>query len=490
MSSPLGFAARLLGRMFGSAPCALVACGAGVMAPTAIVVQEASAQEWQFAGWSDSSSSFGFGFMGGSTPAPITARDLRMYAQVLGLDEMQMEIMQDAFIDFDRAYTRESVLLYEARSDAQHAHNDSGGWEKVQERLRDLSNAFDEKVQRMEEQFIGDLRLVLDARQLEKWSLLEREQRRVKTLAKYASYPEERIDLVACVQALELSEQLKRELEPVLEEYRDRMDSVLVSRNRRADQVGKQAAEANSQQIDWSNINYEDPMAVEAAYEQHNQRRARLVPLGLELRQACARVREVNLQFRTRIEEMLPPDQLEEFRKVAKPKSDGGMFDFSNYSRARMMISMLENLEMMVSAVQMQTEMWGESDSEEMAIYLRRMREVQPLTESQREQIAQIKADWEAGSDSIKRRHASQGSRSSQSDGDTNYIQLHTPQGTLSLMRHTDDGSSISYSGGWRGQQGEVNEDQQREQAELDQRIVDRLRAILTIEQRALMSMM
>ncbi len=451
---------------------------------------EASAQEWQFAGWSDNSGSFGFGYMGSSSPAPITARDLRLYADVLGLDEMQMEIMRDAFVDFDRAFNRESVLLSEARSDAQHAHNDSGGWEKVQERMRNLSSAFDEKVQRMEEQFIGDLRLVLDARQLEKWSLLEREQRRVKTLAEYASYPEERVDLVASVHTLELSEQLKQQLEPVLEEYRDRMDSVLVSRNRRAEQVGKQAAEANSHQIDWSSINHEDPMAVEAAYEQHNQRRAQLVPLGLELRQACARVREVNRQFQTRIEDMLPPELLEEFRKVTKPKSDGGIFDFANYSRARMMLGMLENLELMVSSVQMQAEMWGESESDEMALYLRRMREVQPLTGSQREQIAQIKADWEAATDSIKRRHSAAGTRPDHTEGEPNYIQLSTPQGTLSLMRQTENEAAMPYYGRWGAQAGEVNEEQQREQSELDQRIVDRIRAILTIEQRALMSMM
>jgi len=459
-----------------------------------IAAPSASAQNWQFAGWSESDGDmFGFGFMLGGT-SPITARDLRLYADVLALDEIQMEIMRDAFEDFSRSYNREWVLFSESRSDAQHASQASQDWEKTQEQFTSLKKGFDEKVERMEDQFIGDLRLVLNAEQGERWNLLEREQRRAKTLAKYASYPDEKIDIVACVQAIELSDAQKRELESILEEYRMQMDSVLVSRNRKAEQVGKRAIAAAEIEIDYENIDYENPAAVEAAYAEYNKSREQLVPLGLELRQACARVREVNLQFRRRIEEKLPADQLEAFAKVAKPKQDSNMWDmFGGYSRAKMMIGLLENIEMYIASAQMQADMWGESDNDEMAMYLKRMREVQPLTESQRQELAQIKADYEAGSESIRARYDSK-SPAAEVDDDPDHIQLPTPHGTLSLMRVTEGDEEAMYGGMYGAMYGmggeEPNMEQQREQSELDQRIIDRLRAIMTIEQRALMATM
>lgn len=464
----------------------------------AIAASPASAQQWQFAGWSESGNDvYGYGFMMGGG-APITARDLRLYAEVLALDEMQMEIMRDAFDDFSRNYNREWVLFSEARSDAQHSSQASRDWEKVQEEFRTIKGSFDEKVERMEEQFIGDLRLVLSAAQGEKWNLLEREQRRAKTLAKYASYPDEKIDIVACVQAIELSDELKRELEPILDEYRMQMDSVLVSRNRKAEQVGKRAMEANQIEIDYENLDYEDPASVEAAYAAYNKAREQLVPLGMELRQACARVREVNVQFRRRVEDRLSGAQLDEFRKIARPKSEEDMWTrmYGGYSRAKMMIGLLENLEMYIASAQMQADMWGESDSEEMAMYLRRMREVQPLSETQRQQVAQIKADWEAGSESIRSRHESK-APGADANADPDYIQLPTPSGTLSLMRVTEGEEGEAMYGGMMGMYGmpgmggeEPDMEQQREQSELDQRIIDRLRAIMTLEQRALMAMM
>jgi hypothetical protein len=482
--------------MFGSMPSALVVASAGVIAPTATVVQQASAQNWQFAGWSESDEDmYGFGFMMGGT-APITARDLRMYTDVLGLDDMQMEIMREAFDDFSRSYNYEWVLFSEARSDAQNASEASDDWQKVQEQYTSLKETFDEKVDRLEEQFIGDLRLVLSGEQLEKWDLLEREQRRAKTLAKYASYPDEKVDIVACVQALELSDETKRELETILEDYRTQMDLVLVSRNRKADQVGKRAMAADEIEIDYESIDYENPVAMEAAYAEYNKAREQLVPLGLELRQACARVREVNVQFRRRVEERLPADQIEEFTKIARPKPESDMWSmmYGGYSRAKMMIGLLENIEMYIASAQMQADMWGESDNDEMAIYLRRMREVQPLTESQRQQLAQIKADYEAGSESIRARYATK-KTDSQTDDDPDYIQMPTPHGTLSLRRVTEgEEEEAVYGGMYGGMYGmggeEPNMEQQREQSELDQQIIDRLRAIMTIEQRALMAMM
>lgn len=481
MSSPLSVAARLLGRMFGTAPCALVVGAAAAVGP-AWVADGALSEEWQFAGWSEDGGGFGM-MMGGS--APITARDLRLYADVLGLDDMQMEIMQEAFADFDRAYNREWVLFAESRSDAQHAPETGGDWSVMQKRFTELKSGFDDKVDRMEEQFISDLRLVLTGEQIKKWGRLERESRRTKTLAKYASYPEEKIDMVSCVHALDLTDQELAGLEALLEEYRMQIDSPLVSRNRRAEQLGKEYAQVQEAQMGLNSI--EDPMEMQEAYQRFNEAQQALVPSGLELRRASARVREVNEQFRRRIEQSLPADAVDEFRKIAMPKESSGMM-FMGYSRAGMMLQMLENLEMVIASAQMQADMWEEADSAEMGMYMRRMREVQPLTEQQKGQIERIRADWEAGSASIRERHSSSAAAA---ESDPDYIQLPTPDGTLTLARMREDGDGgMMYERMAMGMGGAENPERQREQAELDQRTVERIRAILTFEQRALMAMM
>jgi hypothetical protein len=489
MPSVCSVAARLLGRVLVCSP-GVVLAGAGFIGVSGMVVQEAAAQEWQFAGWYEEgrTSYYEYSYVPGGT-SPISARDLRMYTEVLGLDDMQTEIMRDAYTVFDRAYRIEWVTFSEARSDAQHSSGYDTGWSEAEEEeseLEKLQKSFDEKVERMEDQFIGDLRLVLTGAQLAKWELLEREQRRAKTLAKYAAHEDEKVDLVACVQALELSAEVRSALEPLLEQYREQMDVALVARNRKAETVGKRCVEVDSEEIDWSAVDHENEEAVQAAYDLYNQTRQKLVPLGLDLHRACERVREVNEQFIRRIEEALPADQVEAFRKIAVPKAAddgyGGMY--AGYSRARMMLGMLEHLEMYIASTQMQADMWGESGGEEMAMYLKRMREVQPLTKAQREQIAQIKADWEAGTESIRAQYASSVEPVAD-DGELYYLHLPTPSGTLMLHREYEGEEEE-----WDESDEDPTYEMQQKLSEEDQRAIDRLRQILTIEQRTLFATM
>ncbi|MFU8828517.1 MAG: hypothetical protein ACNA8P_03685 [Phycisphaerales bacterium] len=482
MTTPMRAAAGFLGRLFGPASCSLVIGVATIATPVA-AVSAAISDEWQFAGWSDSGS--GFAMMLGGT-APITARDLRLYAEVLGLDEMQLEIMQDAFEDFDRSYNREWVYFSEARSDAQHSPDSEGDWSVIQKRFTELKSGFDAKVDRMEEQFISDLRLVLTSQQLERWDRLERENRRMKTLAKYASFPDEKIDLVSCVYALDLTPDQMSALEPLLEEYRVQIDSPLVSRNRRAEQLGREYATVQKIQAELGSI--EDPMQMQEAYQRFNEAQQALVPSGLELRRACARVREVNNQFRRRIEEQLPSSAIDEFRKIAMPRESSSMM-FMGYSRASMMLRMLENLEMVIASAQMQMDMWDDSESEEMSMYMRRMSQVQPLTDQQRTQIDQIREDWETSSAAIRARHASS---TPSTDNDPDYIQLPTPDGTLTLarVRSNENTGGFGMMYGRMGMGSSEDPERQREQSKLDQRTVERIRTVLTIEQRALFSMM
>lgn len=480
MSTPMSVAARLLARLLSPAPASLVAAGAVTLAP-AIVVEARASEEWQFAGWSDSVWD-GAMFMGGSTP--VTARDLKMYAEVLGLDEIQMDIMRDAYAELDRSYNREWTLFAEARSDQQHKFRPEGNWADMQKEMMEVKATFDQKVERLEEQFIADLRLVLTPGQLEKWAALEREQRRAKTLAKYASYSDEKVDLVACVQALELSDGERAALEPILGEYRVQIDSALAARNRKAETLGAEYTKTQQMQMDLQNE--QDPTLMQEGWQEVNRRQEELVPMGLELRRLCARVRDINVQFRDRLEREIPSHQMEAFEKVARPK-DANPFMFGGYSRVDQMFRMLENMDTMMSGMQMQVEAFGEANSEEMGAYLRRMQRVQPLSEAQEQQVASIKADWESRRQAIRDRY----SRNTGDQSEPDFIQLPTPKGTLMLRRVVEgDDGEIMYGGFGMYGAGSDDPEMQREQSELDQKTVERLRQVLTIEQRGLFAMM
>ncbi len=478
MSTPMSVAARLLGRLLNPAP-ALIVAGSMTVAP-AIVVEASASDEWQFAGWSDGVWNVEM-FMGGSPP--VSARDLRMYAEVLALDEMQMEIMQDAFAELDDAYNRQWTLFAEKRSDEQHKPQPDGDWTDMQKRMTEVKAEFDQKVERLEEQFIADLRLVLSPEQLDRWAALEREQRRAKTLSKYASYSDEKIDLVACVQALELSPGERAALEPLLEEYRTQIDAALTARNRRAELLGEEYTKTQQMQMDLSKES--DPMAMQQGWEEFSRRQQELVPMGLELRKLCGRVRDVNVQFRKRLAEKMPSHQLEQFNEISAPKESTG-FMFGGSSRAEMMFQMLENLDTMIAGAQMQMQAFGVGDAEVMGSYVRRMQRVQPLSEAQLAEVQQIKADYEDRKAAIRSRYT----RSSADQNEPDFIQLPTPQGTLMLSRVREDGNGGIMYGGFGMGGGSDDPEMQREMSELDQSTINRLRAILTMEQRGLLAMM
>jgi len=112
MSSPMSVAARLLGRLLNPAP-ALIIAGSMSLAP-AIVAEARGNSEWQVSGFHNSTQHMVWNY----TPPPISSRDLRLFAEVLHLDEAQREIMSDMHAEYVRAYNREWTLNAERHSDA------------------------------------------------------------------------------------------------------------------------------------------------------------------------------------------------------------------------------------------------------------------------------------------------------------------------------------------------------------------------------------
>lgn len=436
-----------------------------------------SSDEWVYAGFRDRMFS-SRGVMGATLAPPIRGRDVRLFAEMLDLDAGQKEILRGAYEEFAREFLREAVLYEEARSDLDRDPESDGDWGEWYWRSRSMYEDLQRKSAAMEERLLADVRLMLRPEQMALWDRLEREQRRAKTLVRFASYPEEGFDLASCVLALELNESERERIEPLLEEYRMRIDAPLVARNRQAERVMQVWA-------DWmehrAKSHGRDDEATRLESAKHREALAvNTVREGLALRRACARVRDVNVEFKAQLEEELPQRVLEEFRELTMPETTPVERSFEHFARSEEMLKALENFDFARRRTEIDVIDWGGLDAERAEMMLRAVRTAPPLSEDQLERIEVIRADWKRRSEAIYAKYADPPAP----DGEPDLIELPTPGGTLHLMRAEVAAGSSMY----------VTEDKDhpgwKELSRLDQEIVDRLRGVLTIEQRALFATM
>ena len=476
MTEPVSVATSLRGRLIVRICIALIVTGIASGLPSGGNEVRAS-DEWQYAGFRDNTSS-GRGVMGATPAPPIRSRDMRLFADTLRLDAEQIEILLASYEDFAASFLRASVLYEEQRGDARRDPESTGDWTHNQQLSKAMHERFEKTSAELEDRLLADIRLMLRPEQIELWDRLERERRRTKTLASYASYPDERFDLAACVHALDMTRPELDAIEPLLEEYRARIDGPLVSRNRQAERVARVYSEYTDFRI------RAHQSGDEAMHEEHLRRRENLattiVKEGLALRRACARVRAVNASFKPRIEEQLPERVKEKFREITTPETPWTKRAFEHFARAEKMLKILDRLDLERRRTEVDVTEWGGLDPDRMEMMLRAVRTAPALTEEQLEQIAVIRADWNHRSEAIYSRYAAPPAP----DGEPDLIELPTPGGTLYLQRAWISGPTTML----------VEEDKDhpgwKAMSRLDQEIVDRLREVLTIEQRALFSTM
>jgi len=437
----------------------------------------AASDGWQFAGFLDNTSA-GQGVMGATPAPPIRTRDMHLFADVLELDGGQVEILLSSYEDFAASFFRASVLYEEERGDARRDPESDGDWTHYHRLSQAMRERFEKTSTELEDRLLADIRLMLRPKQIELWDRLERERRRTKTLVSYASYPDERFDLAACVHALDMTGDELDAMEPLLEEYRALIDGPLVSRNRQAERVIYFWAEYTEFRVRTNDRN--DPTTQEERLRRRQNIANDMVREGLVLRRACARVRNVNTDFKARIEGRLPERVREQFEEITRPKATWTKRPFEHFSRADEMLKVLERLDLERRRTEVDATDWGGLDPDRLEMMLRAVRTAPPLTKEQIERIAEIRADWKSRSEAVYTRYAD----SPAADGEPDQIELPTPGGTLYLQRAGGGGHDTMY----------VSEDREhpgwKELSRLDQEIVDRLREVLTIEQRALFSTM
>lgn len=268
---------------------ALLAAATATMLPA--LAAPALAQEMMTFSFSGSP-----GGSGGPGPS-ISRKTLGRYAGLLGLSPDQREAaeaLHDAYLESNRQASEE---MREAMEAVRAKAGDGGDVHVFTEELPKVMGAHAQKQTAIEDQFLADLRTMLNADQESRWPRLERLRRREGSL-EMGVVSGERVDLVRIVDELKLAEEPRATLADTLESYESELDRVLVERLK-VQEEQRQGQTPGMMVFDSETM------------DKHMK----------DMREAGVRVRDVNRRFAKAIETLLPEASVAAFMDSVEKES-------------------------------------------------------------------------------------------------------------------------------------------------------------------------
>ncbi|MGD9689254.1 MAG: hypothetical protein AB7K52_00105 [Phycisphaerales bacterium] len=243
---------------------------------------------------------------GGMEPA-VTSEQLEKYAQMLRLGPDQHDAAKALFDGYFAAHQARATKAREAAEAAREEFRESRDPSVFQE-MGEKMRAFREEGQKAEKQLFDDIKSVLNPDQMDAWTKVERAHRRESGMRRSPfSVAGERADVIVLVERLELDEQARASLQPVLDTYAEELDREIVKRDElreKSEGVGQQAFRMFRPGAE------QDPAAM-----------AEVEKSIKENREAMMRVRDVNRKYARQLESMLPPEASARFSKDFKRAS-------------------------------------------------------------------------------------------------------------------------------------------------------------------------
>ena len=263
-----------------------------------------------------STTAFGqFGGWGGGEGSRLSREQIEQYGTLLGLDETQREIAQMMLEEYlDGAQT----VMDTVREAADKARQE---FEETRDRsvwagMREVQEAARERVDTLEDQFMGDLRMMLSPEQDEAWPRVERAHRRAKSLPR-GLMSGERVDLFEVVRGLELEGEASGAAKTLLNDYELALDRVLITR----DQMYEQGM---------AMFRERDFEALQSHFE--------------DARDAAIRVRDVHRTFARRLEGVVPGEKLDAMRGAIQRASFPSVYRENRSDRAMAFVKDIEGL--------------------------------------------------------------------------------------------------------------------------------------------------
>ncbi len=183
----------------------------------------------------------GMGMMfGGGRTEGMSASELERVATMLKMTDDQKEaaktLLEGAMAPVN-AKRAEMEREMEAAREEFRETRDPSVWMALGEKRQEVQTLRDKQIKA----FMTDLQVILTPEQQQAWPRVERMQRREQTLGSNPlAINGERVDLTQLVERMQLNEESKAKVDPLLERYETEMDPLLV---RRAEQMEKATAQ-------------------------------------------------------------------------------------------------------------------------------------------------------------------------------------------------------------------------------------------------------
>lgn len=155
-------------------------------------------------------------------------RDLQLFEDGLQLDDAQAAIVESLYFDYEQSQEESRLQMMERFAGMKDEIEGKGQTEIMELVFR----PFQEKAEEWEDlnqTFLLSIQAILTPDQDERWGSFQRELRRQKELPN-GKYAGEKLDLVELLGSLPLDDTLRRDVEPLLEEYEIGLDDALRKR--------------------------------------------------------------------------------------------------------------------------------------------------------------------------------------------------------------------------------------------------------------------
>lgn len=251
-------------------------------------------------------------FGGGGDPmaASIDSREIAQYAKTLNLSADQKDLAQTLFKGYEEQFRTKSEEMRTKLDEARQAARDSGD-NSMWQSIGEQMNAFRVSRQKMEDQFFSDYKEILTPDQLTQWPTIERTRRREKTMGR-GLMSGERMDVIKLVDDAKLPDDVKATLAPVLAQYETDLDRELIARNKIYD---------------------ENVTKFMGAMRDPTQNRDGLQKAFDQGKDASTRVREINKRYARQVEALLPESEHASWEKAVKEATFPDVYRTTGASR-------------------------------------------------------------------------------------------------------------------------------------------------------------
>ncbi len=186
-------------------------------------------------GASTATAQFGGGFGGASYRSSINDNEIDRMIDTLGLDEDQATLVDALYDGFRDTFDQASEDSRQKMRDAFQELRDSGDFQSMATTGITFGREWKQQSESLEQSFFNDVKTVLTEDQMKLWPQYERDWRRRNSFrggGQPGSFSGENVDLFEIVENLELDDEARNNVEPVLDAYAIELDPALTNRDR------------------------------------------------------------------------------------------------------------------------------------------------------------------------------------------------------------------------------------------------------------------